>query len=177
MQISYQEWLKKDLDSLIDAIELSDTKKHFLRSRWLENVLWMERKAGSARVRHYVLRLVSIIGGVIVPTLVSLNLSDKVASEAVRWLTFTISLLVAISVAVEGFLRYGERWRHYRRTVELLKIEGWQFFQLSGPYRTFEKHADIYPLFAGRVEETIQREVDEYITQVVKEEKEEKKKE
>ena len=38
-------------------------------------------------------------------------------------------------MAVEGFFHYGDRWRHYRRTVELLKSHGWQLFELAGRVR------------------------------------------
>ena len=33
---AYREWLKQDLGALIDALELPDLNKRFLRSRWLE---------------------------------------------------------------------------------------------------------------------------------------------
>lgn len=177
MEHSYPVWLKKDINSVIESIDLSDLQKHFLRSRWLEEVLWMESKAHNARMWHYFLRLVAIIGGVIVPALIGLNPSDRSASDILRIFTFAISLVVAISVAVEGFLRYGERWRHYRRTVELLKVEGWQFFQLGGPYRTYGKHSEAYPFFAEKVEERIQQEVDVYIAEVVKDKEKEKREE
>jgi len=147
---------------------VSGLQKHFLRSRWLDQVLWMEGRAGSARDRYYALRLTTVISGVIVPALVSLNVSGQVAT-AIRWLTFGLSLLVAMSAAMEEFFHYGECWRHYRRTVEWLKIEGWQFFQLSGPYRRPRSHAEAYPAFAGRVEDIIQRDVEVYITEVVRE--------
>jgi hypothetical protein len=175
-QTSYREWLKQDLNGLIDALSISDLQKHFLKSRWLGQVLWMEEKAASAQVWYYILRLAAIIGGVIVPALVSIKLGNEPVSQALGWITFFISLMVAISVAVEEFFHYGERWRHYRRTVELLKIEGWLFFQISGPYRDYATHSAAYPEFAGRVETTTQHEVDAYITQVVKEKKEEVKK-
>jgi hypothetical protein len=171
-ETTYRDGLKQDLGSLIEALgEVSDLQKHLLRSRWMDQVMWMEGKAADAEKWYYVLRLVAIVGGVIVPALVSLNL------ESLRWLTILVSLLVAISVAVEEFFHFGERWRHYRRTVELLKIEGWQFFQLSGPYKSYGKHADAYQVFAERVEDTIKHEVDVYITEVTKEKEGEKRKE
>ena len=176
-ETSYRDWLKQDLGSLIDALGIEDLQKHLLRSRWLDQVMWMEGKAASAQKWYYILRLLAIIGGVVVPALVSLNLGSQQASQCVRWLTFAISLVVAISVAVEEFLRYGERWRHYRRTVELLKIEGWQFFQLSGPYKSYGKHGEAFPVFAERFEDAFKHEVDVYITEVVKEKEEEKGKE
>ena len=68
------------------------------------------------------------------PALVSLNLDGHGASF-VRWAAFTVSLMVALAVAIEEFFHYGDRWRHFRRTAEWLKIEGWQFLQLNGDYR------------------------------------------
>jgi hypothetical protein len=79
--------------------------------------------------------------------------------------------VVALSAAVEEFFHYGERWRHYRRTVERLKSEGWQFFQLSGAYVN-QTHVQAYPAFAARVEELSREEVEVYTTQVVKEKQE-----
>ncbi len=171
---SYSDWLKQDLVSLIDSLEISALKKHFLKSRWLDQVIWMAGKSDSAKKRYVAFRLTAIIGGVIVPALVSLNISSDGAMTSIRWLTFGISLLVAISVAVEEFFHYGDRWRHYRRTVECLKIEGWQFLQLSGSYKDFEDHAEAYSAFAGRVEGIQKREVDMYITEVMREKKKEK---
>lgn len=166
------EQLRMDMDKLIAMLELPELNKQFLRARWLDQLLWMENKAWSAVRWYYTLRLTTIVGGVIVPALVSLNLGEN-AAAVIRWLTFAISLLVALSAAVEEFFHYGERWRHYRRTAELLKSEGWQFFELSGPYAN-QTHAQAYPAFAARVEEFSRHEVEVYITQVVKD-KEEKK--
>jgi hypothetical protein len=171
----YREWLKQDLGSLIDALQLSELQKHFLHSRWLDQVLWMEGKADHAQKRHNLLRLTAIVGGVTVPALVSLNLGSTGVIGYIRWATFIISLLVAVSVAVEEFFHYGELWRHYRSSVERLKIEGWEFFQLSGEYRDL-KHAEAYPVFAAKVEDILRHEVDVYITEVVREKKEEAKK-
>jgi len=166
-----RDWLKQDLGSLIDALELSDLQKHFLRSRWLDQVLWMEGKADTCQFRYYALRLVAIIGGVIIPAMVSLNVRGATASALVSWITFFLSLMVAISLAVEEFLRFGERWRHYRRTVDILKIDGWQFFQLSGPYKSHSSHQAAYPEFAAHVEEILQGGAEVYITQIMRERK------
>jgi hypothetical protein len=175
-ETSYRKWLEQDMGELIDALDLLDLQKHFLRSRWLGQVLWMEDASDRSRIRYYILRVTTIAGGVFLPALVSLNVSGQAASF-IRWFTFGLSLLVAISAALEEVFHFGEHWRHYRRTVELLKIEGWQFFQLSGPYRRYKQnHAGAYPAFAARVEDIIRREVEVYITEVVRE-KEEKEEE
>lgn len=182
-QDAYNQWLKEDLGQLIETLKLSDLQKHFLRSRWLEQIMWMEGKANAARNWYYRLRLTVIIGGVIIPALISLNtpavigdISDG-AAAAISWTAFGLSLLVALSAAVEQFFNYGERWRHYRRMAETLKAEGWQFFQLSGPYRRFKSHADAYRAFAARTEEANQHDVEAYITSVVQEKEEDREEE
>jgi hypothetical protein len=101
--------------------------------------------------------------------LVSLNMNDGTVGSVIRGITFVLSLVVAISVAVEGFLRFGERWRHYRQTEEALKIAGWEFSQLSGPYLSSGGHSQAYPSFAEDVETVLKREVEEYVTRVVRE--------
>lgn len=162
--------LRAEMDKLIEALELPELNKQFLSARWLEQVIWMEEKAWSSVWWYYFLRLTTIIGGVIVPALVSWNVGGG-AATAIQIITFVVSLMVAMSAAVEEFFHYGERWRHYRRTVERLKSEGWQFFQLSGAYAN-QTHIQAYPAFAARVEELSREEVEVYMTQVAKEKKE-----
>jgi hypothetical protein len=166
----YRDWMKKELGELIEQLQLDELQKRYLRSRWMDQVLWMEAKAGQTQFRYYLLRLLAIIGGVIVPALVGLNLTRPM-NEIVRGVTFILSLAVAISVAVEEFFHYGERWRHYRTTVELLKSEGWQLFQLSGRYKQHASHADAYREFAEQIEQIIQTDVSKFITEVVREKK------
>jgi Protein of unknown function (DUF4231) len=160
---------KAELGAIIDQLELSELQKRCLRARWLDAVTWMDGKAKQTRSLYYALRLVTIIGGVIIPALVSLDLGSERAGSLVRGMTFGLSLLVAISAAIEGFFRYGERWRHYRLTVERLKIEGWQFLQLSGPYAQQRSHGAAYPEFAAQVEEILRSDVQQYITEIVRE--------
>ena len=171
---AYREFLKQDLGGLIDALALSDLQKHSLRSRWLDQVLWMEGRADHARNRYYLFRLTTIILGVIIPVLVGLNIEGPIGA-ILRYGIVVLGLLVAITASLEEFFRYGERWRHYRQTVEWLKIEGWRFFQLSDPYRKNEAHAKAYPVFADRIEDILRRDVNVYISEIVRprEEKEE----
>ncbi len=78
---------------------------------------------------------------------------------------------MAGSTAFEGFFHYGDRWEHYRRTAEQLKSEGWQFFQLIGEYREYKTHREAYLVFATRVEDLIQQDVEVFMTNVVREDK------
>ena len=147
------------LTGLIDELDLAPLQKDFLRGRWLDQVTWLERRAGSAQRWYNRLRLLTIVGGVIIPALVGLDVTGR-TSEVIRWSVFGLSLVVALAASIEGFFHFSDRWPHYRRTAELLKSEGWQFFQLCGPYARFSGHSEAYPLFAAQVEGVMQRDVD-----------------
>jgi Protein of unknown function (DUF4231) len=172
---SYGDWLKKDLGEAIDALDLDPLQVKYMKSRWLDQVTWMEGKAKGSQWRYYALRLVTIVGGVVVPALVSLNITRDDLHTTVEILTFSVSLLVALSAAVEAFFRYGERWRHYRQTVEALKGEGWTFIELAGPYGSFAEHQGAFRSFAERIEALVQQDVERYVTRVVEEKKEDKR--
>jgi hypothetical protein len=166
---AYLDSLSKNLNELIEDLNLADLQKYFLRLRWLNQVLWMEERANETKVLYYILRLTTIVGGVIIPALVIVNLRYGETTLS-TWLVFGVSLLVAISAALDGFLRYGEQWRHYRLRVELLKNEGWLFFQLAGRhYHKFNDYETAYPTFARRVEKWNRLEVADFMTEVSQE--------
>ncbi len=158
---------RKDLEVLIDGLELTSLQKHFLRSRWLDQVTWMSGKAKQAQKRYYALRMVVIVGSIAVPMLLGLPGDPKI------WHISAIiaAMLVALSAAIEEFFHYGERWRHYRRTAEQLKGEGWRFFQCTGPYQRFLSHGAAYGEFAGAVERLLEDDVRVYINEIVREQK------
>jgi len=159
-------WLRKDLGKLIDSLELGEEAKHFCRSRWLESVLWMESTAQWTRTVYYVLRMITVVGAVVVTALVSLNAVGKTAT-VVTWLTFSFSLLVAVSAATEGFFQFGPRWRHYRGLVEELKGQGWAFSELSTPYGApGATHASAFPTFVARVQNLLRQETRTYIAEI-----------
>lgn len=80
---TYQDYLKQEMSELIEAIDLSNLQKRFMKSRWLAQVLWLEGRATKSRSRHNTLRLITIIGGVIVPALISAN-SANVTQEKLK---------------------------------------------------------------------------------------------
>jgi hypothetical protein len=172
---TYNDQLKQDFGVMIDGLSLKREQKEYLRMRWLDQILWMEGRATKARDRHYQMRVTAILGGVMVPILVGLTPveGDRQTLQFFRYSTAALGAVVAMASAIEQFFNYGERWRSYRRSAEVLKSQGWQFFQLSGPYSKLS-HESAFPVFAGQVEEVIQRDVEIYATQVTQEKKKEK---
>jgi hypothetical protein len=167
---SYLPQLQKSFEALIDKTELDERQRDFFRSRWLDQVIWMEGRAGKAQRRYYRLRMITVAGAVLVPALVSLTTLDDWPGQAAKVVLWMVSLVVAVSAAIEGFFQFGMRWRNYRGTVERLKMEGWLYLQTAGPY-TGTPPSESYAVFAARVEELIKSDVDVYLTEVAIEKK------
>jgi hypothetical protein len=163
------------LAALLETVDLAPFKREVLRQRWLDQVTWMSRQARRARRRYLAIRLPVVFGGVATPGLIAILLSaggnaqtflPGVSTEAVRIVAFFVSLLTAGLAAYEEALRFGDRWRHYRRTAELLKTLGWQYLTLSGVFKRFRTHDDAFAAFTERVEDVLNDDVEGYLSSV-----------
>jgi hypothetical protein len=155
-----------DLDDIIGQLAISDLQRAFVRMRCLDQISWLDGRARTSQRRYIRLKMVAIVGGVTVPTLVGLQLGNPTAQSGIQWLTLFLGLAVAIATAFEGFFKFGDRWRLYRRTAELLKTEVWQYVQLAGPYARHDGHAAAYTRFASRVETILGSDVEAYLSRV-----------
>jgi Protein of unknown function (DUF4231) len=156
------EALKAEINKLQD---LDDEQKHSLENRWLHMVRYWDQRSRKSRRKYFVYRTIVLIGGVLIPTLVSLQTSNLVADKykgSIQFAAIVTGLLIAIAAGVEEIFHYGEVWREKRKAAELLKIEGWRYFQLAGPYRK-ATHKVAYPDFAANVEVMIEREIKDYM--------------
>jgi hypothetical protein len=165
------------LAELLESLDLPEFQKDLLRARWLSQLQWMSRQASRARRRYLWLRIPVVIGGVLIPAFVSMLLGGgttiswlgNLPVEVIRVMTFTISLGVAVLAALEEVMNYGDRWRHYRRTAELLKTLGWQYLMLSGVFRRHGSHAAAFVTFSERVEDTLNEDVEGYLGRIATE--------
>lgn len=164
------------LGALLEGLELTPMQKEMLRQRWLDQVTWMGRQARRARSRYRLVRVPVVVGGVLIPALISILLAAG-DSATIPWLfdwhtfwfrvgAFVVSLVVALLAATEESFRFAEQWRHYRRTAELLKTLGWQYLSLSGTFKRYRTHADAFTSFTERVEDVLNEDVEGYLTSV-----------
>src|SRR5262245_34777172 len=118
---SGEEVNRENLEKVIDQLtSLDEVHKHFLKNRWLHHVISSSKRAHDSYRKHYILRSIVVIGGVLIPTLVSLNINQLrfPESSVIRWITVGLGLLVAISAALEGIFRFGDVWREEQRSTE-----------------------------------------------------------
>jgi hypothetical protein len=154
------------LEAAFAKLQLKDDlQRDLLRIQWLNSLLWMDHRASRSWTVYAALKLVAIVGAVFVPALVAVTPPPGWGS-AVRASTFVLSLSVALATALESFFRSGERWRHYRRVAEALRLEGMQFLMLSGPYNKAATHQDALNEFSTTLNAILATEVDTYFTKV-----------
>jgi hypothetical protein len=165
--------------AMLDSLEITEFQKALLRERWLDQSTWMSAQSRKAHRRFLMFRIPVVVGGVFIPALVTLLLSAKgdpgatigwlggVPVDVIRFFAFTVSLTVALFAGIEEVFHFGDRWRHYRRTAELLKTLGWQYLMLSGAFRRYSSHAAAFSVFAERVEDVLNEDVEGYLGSVV----------
>jgi hypothetical protein len=153
---------REHLEKLVDRIEGVEPFRDYLKERWIGMILWWHGRAVDARAKYIRLRLVTVIGGVSIPVLTTLSMREEL-DVYVTVLIALVGAAVAGTAAWEGVANYGDTWREKRRAAELLKVEGWQFLQLTGPYQHDKNHHDAFPRFATAVEAMIAKEVGEYL--------------
>ena len=160
----YKEQLKTEFGTVIETLELDPLQKAYLKSRWLEQVMWLESRASNMRDWHRRLRIGAILASAIVPILITVNFDEsKTVDKWLKVITVGISAAVTVAGAVEEFSQFGEKWYRYRRAAEVLKSYGWQFMERTGTYRTFETHQAAFPVFVEQVEGIVQRDVEVYV--------------
>lgn len=170
-------YLQEQFNHIIDGLEVNDLSKEYLKSRWLDQLCWFDKRARQFTQRSRSLQLTTIIGSTLLPALVSLNLNQFASAEPdvglnvifhflpsnLGLVTFVLSQVVAICAAIDQFLKYGEKAILYRQAAEFLKSEGWKYFMLVSPYQKFSDHQAGYRRFVFAVEEAIQQDVKTYI--------------
>ena len=143
--------------ALIDALDLDDMRREILKKRWERQTDWFGRRAQQAKSRMTAFRVVIVVGGVLLPALAVLP--DSAPASLASWGTPVVSFIVAATAGLDGFFKYSDLYTQYRESAELLKIEGWSYFALSGEYGRYRTHSDAFEKFTQRVEDVIRRDV------------------
>ena len=175
-QLEYGEQLKQDFYVLIDALDdIDHIKKEYMKRRWLDQVLWMENRSGQMWTWHRRLRVGMIVASSLVPFVTVIDAQcHSMTQQILKLLTVGLSVVVTVGATLDEFFSFGDRWYSYRKAVELMKSQEWQFLELSGAYREYEDRAEAFPVFADQIESIIQRDVELYVTEGIRQKEQQK---
>jgi len=139
----------------------TDARVAYWTQVWELEIIRGALRIESNRKQFYGFRLTAIISAIIVPSLVGLNLSGT-GGMTVRWLTFSLSLVAALSTAILTLFRFGDRWLMHQMLNNELLNAGWAM--VSSPHSDLDKP---WYAFAATTNAAISRYNAEYATEVI----------
>ena len=122
--------------------------ENYLKERYKPEVNWYDNKASQNKRYYQWFQWAAIIISASVPALV-------VSIPAWKWITVTLSIILAIATAALKTFKFQENWISYRTIAETLKKEKHYYDAGAIEYATAE---DKKQLFVQRVEALISRE-------------------
>jgi Protein of unknown function (DUF4231) len=151
------------LRSAIAALKIEEPQREFLIARWLKYVEWWDSRASLAKSKYHGLRAAVVVGSALTPAIVGLReLQPDEYGVLFSVASVIVALIIAVCGGLEALFNYGDIWRHKRDAAEILKSEGFLYFELADRYRD-KTHASAFVDFAERVEQLIQQEIEAYI--------------
>lgn len=135
--------LKNQFQNLINDLEISDTRKKIIESRYLRQLVTYETKSRVAEFFYLFLSIFVTIATIVLPALLSIQEVsysddpevDKDFKTKIYWSTWVISLLVTISNGLVQFLNLHTQYITFSQTREKLLSIGWAYFELAKPFR------------------------------------------
>lgn len=97
---------------------------------------------------------------IILPAILALQNLGQLTT-VIMWLTWGLSLSVTLATGYIDLYRLDDLYEQFTRASELLKLEGWRYFGLTGRYSGFRDHQSALPVFLGKVARIRRRMIDE----------------
>lgn len=127
----------------------------YIEERVAQYRSWYDAKAVVAKKRYLRMRILTVVGGALVPVLANIDLDLAIGGYSLITLSVTvISFVVVVAVALESVLHYREQWKNYRSTEQFLGHETVGFRTETGPYEGLGER-DAFKLLVERVEGAI----------------------
>ncbi len=155
--------------NIIDNLDMPDNmkgNKEILKSRFVEEVVYYEKKRDKTKTYYNVFRFIVTTGSILLPALLSIGQMDpnklpRNFDQISYWSTWSISLMVTISNGFLQLFSLDKNYFNYSLVVEQLKTEGWQYFGLSGKYEGHDIHdKESYKDFCKAVENIKRKQVE-----------------
>jgi hypothetical protein len=106
------------------------TAEEYIEQRLNDQINWYSKKSMVNQSRFKRLRLVEIVAAALIPFLSGMGAQIPFG----QWVVGTLGVAIALSMAINTFLKHQENWIQYRATCEQLKREQFLFATRSVPY-------------------------------------------
>jgi len=155
-----QKLVKFEVDSyaIIKILPISSFRKEILKRRYSDNIGNYQQMRDCIRFTYRLFQIIISIGSVIVPSLLSVHMTEYVQSNnydiELNIIVLIISIIVSICSNVIHIFKLDEMYHLYAITVEKLKTLWFHYSSLSGPFLG-TTHNTSFTLFVNMMEEII----------------------
>ena len=169
MSIKTKRMLTERIQMYIESIKklsIDSYKKDQLQSDFIMNLRLMETLANRNLLLQDISNIIVIVLSALVPVFINYSSSTDAKSTDTPGhlvLATILSVLLAIFNALRQSYKFREKWQNYRRTAELLLIEGQNYFALSGSYSKYASHDEAFPIFISAISNLRINQLNDYI--------------
>ncbi len=118
--------------------DLDGGQQRYIRMRWAGSIELLDTRHRRDVQLFYLLRSLSVLGGVAITALSGIGLSGKSSSEVIRWFIFALGFLVAGSAGLEQLGHYSQHRLLARQAREQLLTAGFGYLLPTASRDGFE---------------------------------------
>ena len=144
--------------SIIDKLNLDDLQKELLKGDWLFYINHLENLTKKHYFRYRFYTSISIIGGISIPAISAFPIPETLNKMIVS----IIGVITAVCIGLNQSYKFNDKWKHYRREIEMARIEGERFVALAGDAYIGKTHEQAIPIFIDRLSILKQEEIKDY---------------
>lgn len=165
---------RSNFQNILQSLDLTNVQKQIIQVRYLDIVENFQLRAHRYSVIFFVGHLITTVGSLFVPALLSIQNSDQSFTSTgtrfavqIYWVTFVISILVTVFNGILTLFKVDKKYYFLNTTLERLRSEGWQYFGLTGRYsghlinHQIPTHANQFVYFTHYVEKIKMKQVEE----------------
>jgi hypothetical protein len=136
---------------------LDEGQRSYVQLRWFSSIEKMDTRHGNDVWRFYLLRSLSILGGVAITALSGIGLSGSSSSPGIRWTIFALGFLVAGSAAMEQLGHYGQHRMLSRQAREELLTAGFGYLLPAPAPAGFDEFRQLVEGILGKYNDSYNR--------------------
>ena len=140
------------IEEIISSLDLNEKYKLFLRNRYLREIQKYEKNANRNLQLSNSLRFGIGFGTVLTPIVLSLQSMFNEYGNLIYWIVLGLSTITGILNMTIELFKFRDNFIINKLALETMRSEGWEFFQLTGDYKSFNTNRDAYEKFAGEIE-------------------------
>ena len=124
--------------NVLMTLDLSQTEIKIIENRYLTLIEEFEKLEKNARLSYYISKFIIQTGSLITPAILSIQhvYGDNSSTNPLYWAAWGTSVGVGLLTNYMSTFKLDKRYLLLDNTLDMLRIEGWQYIELTGKYKS-----------------------------------------